>query len=400
MSLAYKQSAALILAASFASTIGGLPFNSLPILLGSLADSFGFEMQAIGMLGSICFAGYLLGTLLSVVIISRFCLRKLTITCSVFSVVLLLLSSVSDANWQMPLWAFIGFFAALMTCLGLRVIGQMINKERALGVRQGIELGVTAMVLFVIPAYVITAFGYAGTAVSLSLIILVLSISVFWLPKNTHLDTTDSSIKTQLDIPLGAWLALAVFLIFATGNIALWAFLERMGNSIELAPTQMGVVFAVLKLLGGAAAFSVALVGSRLGLHKPYLIVFIVLTIGLYLIWLSFAGGAKQFTLFALGAWIWEVAFTWGCVFQTAAIARLDPKGRAIMLIPAAFGVSAMIGPALGGWLATSGYHSILVLAFGATVVAVICFMGPLANRQRQLFSKQLSELNAQRNPL
>lgn len=400
MSLAYKQSAALILAASFASTIGGLPFNSLPILLGSLADSFGFEMQAIGMLGSICFAGYLLGTLLSVVIISRFCLRKLTITCSVFSVVLLLLSSVSDANWQMPLWAFIGFFAALMTCLGLRVIGQMINKERALGVRQGIELGVTAMVLFVLPAYVITAFGYAGTAVSLSLIILVLSISVFWLPKNTHLDTTDSSIKTQLDIPIGAWLALAVFLIFATGNIALWAFLERMGNSIELAPAQMGVVFAVLKLLGGAAAFSVALVGSRLGLHKPYLIVLIVLTIGLYLIWLSFAGGAKQFMLFAMGAWIWEVAFTWGCVFQTAAIARLDPKGRAIMLIPAAFGVSAMIGPALGGWLATSGYNSILVLAFGTTVVAVICFMGPLANRQRQLFSKQLSELNAQRTPL
>ena len=395
MSLAYKQSAALILAASFASTIGGLPFNSLPILLGSLADSFGFEMQVIGMLGSICFAGYLIGTLSSVVIISRFCLRKLTVTCSISSVMLLLLSSVSDANWQMPLWAFIGFFAALMTCLGLRIIGQMVNKERTLGVRQGIELGVTAIVLFVIPAYVISAFGYAGTAVSLSLIILALSVSVFWLPKNTHLDTTDNSIKNQFDIPRCAWLALTVFLIFATGNIALWAFLERMGNSIELAPAQLGVVFAVLKLLGGAAAFSVALVGSRLGLQKPYLIVLIVLTIGLYFIWLSFAGGDEQFMFFAMGAWIWEVAFTWGCVFQTAAIARLDPKGRAIMLIPAAFGVSAMIGPALGGWLAASGYNSILVLAFATTVVAVSCFMGPLASRQRQLFNKQISELNA-----
>lgn len=48
MGLAHKQTAALILAASFASTIGGLPFNSLPILLGSLADSFGFEVQTIG----------------------------------------------------------------------------------------------------------------------------------------------------------------------------------------------------------------------------------------------------------------------------------------------------------------------------------------------------------------
>ena len=285
-----------------------------------------------------------------------------------------------------------------MTCLGLRIIGQMVNKERALGVRQGIELGVTALVLFMLPAYVITPFGYAGTALSLSLIILVLSISVFWLPKNTHVDGTDSSIKAQLNIPRAAWLALAVFLIFATGNIALWAFLERMGNIIELAPAQMGLVFAILKLLGGAAAFSVALAGSRLGLQKPYLIVLIVLTFGLYLIWLSFTAGTKQFMLFAMGAWIWEVAFTWGCVFQTAAIARLDPKGRAIMLIPAAFGLSAMIGPALGGWLATSGYNSILVLAFGTTLTAVICFMGPLASRQRQLFSKQLSQINVNVN--
>ena len=391
MNVTYKQSTALILAASFASTIGGLPFNSLPIMLGSLSDTFGFEMQTIGLLGSICFAGYLFGTLSSVIIISRFCLRKLTVICSVLSVALLLFSSVSDANWQIPLWALIGFFAALMTCLGLKIIGQLANKERGLGIRQGVELGVTAAVLFVLPAFVISQYGYAGAAISLSLIILVLSISVFWLPKNNHLDGVNSDIKSQLNIPITAWYALAVFLIFASGNIALWAFLERMGNNIALAPAQMGIVFAVLKLLGGAAAFSVALIGSRLGLRKPYLIVLIVLTLGLYLIWLSFTSNQNQFMLFAMGAWIWEIAFTWGCVFQTAAVARLDSQGRAIMLIPAAFGVSAMIGPALGGWLAATGYSGILVLAFATTLMAVLCFVGPLANRQRHLFSEHVS---------
>ena len=214
MQTATKQTAALILAASFASTIGGLPFNSLPILLGSLADTFGFELQTVGLLGSICFAGYLIGTLSSVMIISRFCLRKLTIVCAVSSIILLIASSLSDAILQMPLWGGIGFFAALMTCLGLRIIGQMANKERALGVRQGIELGVTALVLFVLPAYVISQYAYAGAAVSLSLIIAFLSLSVFWLPKDTHLESTDNSIKAQLNIPTGAWLALLVFLVF------------------------------------------------------------------------------------------------------------------------------------------------------------------------------------------
>jgi len=36
-----------MLAASLASIIGGLPFNTLPILPGSLADSVGFEPARI-----------------------------------------------------------------------------------------------------------------------------------------------------------------------------------------------------------------------------------------------------------------------------------------------------------------------------------------------------------------
>jgi len=391
MRVVSQHSLALILAASFASTIGGLPFNSLPILLGSLADTFNFAPQEIGLLGSICFAGYLLGTLSSVLLINRFCWRQLTVTCAVASCLLLLLSAISAAYWQMPLWALIGFFAALMTCLGLRIIGQMINKERALGVRQGIELGVTSLVLFALPAFIISQFGYTGAALSLSLIIIMLSLSAFWLPKNTHLDTEHSSIKAQLNIPKSAWMALLVFLIFATGNIALWAFLERIGHSLQLDPAELGIVFAVLKLLGGAAAFSVALVGNKLGLYKPYIIVLSVLTLGLYLIWLSLVDVSNQFLLFAMGAWIWEVAFTWGCVFQTAAVARLDSKGSAIMLIPAAFGVSAMVGPALGGWLASSGYQDVLFLAFATSLVAVICFIGPLAVHQRQVISDPLA---------
>lgn len=378
-----QYSLALMLAASFASTIGGLPFNSLPILLGALADTFSMGPAEIGLLGSICFAGYFAGTLSSVLIINRICWRKLTMMSAVASCSLLLLSSVSGAEWQMPLWALIGFFAALMTCLGLRIMGQMLNKERALGVRQGIELGVTAMVLFVLPAYIISQFGYAGAAMALSVIIMLLSISVFWLPKDSHLATERQSLKSQLNIPTSAWLALLVFLIFATGNIALWAFLERIGNGIELAPAQLGIVFAVLKLLGGAAALSVALVGDKLGLRKPYMIVMSVLVIGLYLIWASLSAQSNQFMLFAMGSWIWEVAFTWGCVYQTAAVARLDQQGRAIMLIPAAFGISAMAGPALGGWLASSGYENVLLLAFGTSLVAVMCFIGPLAVRQR-----------------
>ena len=71
-------------------------------------------------------------------------------------------------------------------------------------------------------------------------------------------------------------LCLAVFFLFLTGNIALWAFLERIGAAIPIAAAQMGIVFAVLKLLGGVAAFSVAAVGDRAGQRAPYVVVLVL----------------------------------------------------------------------------------------------------------------------------
>ncbi|HRD83744.1 MAG TPA: hypothetical protein PLF63_01085, partial [Rubrivivax sp.] len=63
---------------------------------------------------------------------------------------------------------------------------------------------------------------------------------------------------------------MAIFFVFLVGNIALWAFLERIGAGLKIAGAQMGLVFAVLKLLGGAAAFFVAWVGERGGRRLPF----------------------------------------------------------------------------------------------------------------------------------
>lgn len=71
MNMSGRKTMAIMLAASFASTIGGLPFNTLPILLGSMVDSLGFSVERVGLLGAVCFAGYLLGTLMAVVLIDR-----------------------------------------------------------------------------------------------------------------------------------------------------------------------------------------------------------------------------------------------------------------------------------------------------------------------------------------
>jgi predicted MFS family arabinose efflux permease len=159
-----------------------------------------------------------------------------------------------------------------------------------------------------------------------------------------------------LALPAAAWAALAVFFLFLVGNIGLWAFLERIGASLAIAPAQMGTVFAVLKLLGGAAAFAVALLGHRLLPRTAFAGMLLLIGAGLALL-----AGATDFVSFAVGAWTWEFAFTCGCVLQVAAIARSDASGRAVVLVPAAFALASMAGPALAGFAAADGRFGLLL---------------------------------------
>ena len=109
-----------ILAASIASTIGGLPSNSLPVMLGSLADSFDLDSRSVGNIGSICFAGYLVGTLGSPFWINRLNWRTLTVASTLGTAGAFAVSSqLSNIEALYLTWAFIGFFASTMTCLGM-----------------------------------------------------------------------------------------------------------------------------------------------------------------------------------------------------------------------------------------------------------------------------------------
>jgi MFS family permease len=367
-----SQVMSVMLAASVASTIGGLPFNALPVMLGSLAEAFNLEPAAVGYMGSVCFAGYLTGTLGAPFWIERLNWRLLTVLSAAGTAGAFGLSAATpDLKGQVFAWALIGFFASTMTCLGMRILSDLPDKVRAFGVRQGVELSVTAAVLFALPPLVIAHWHYVGAATALAIVVVMLALSAWWVPARpllahmaqaggTTLVNAEAAAApvTKPQIPMGAWIGLVVFFVYLVGNIGLWAFLERIGAGLRLEPTQTGIVFAVLKLLGGVAAFSIGLLGERWSPRRAHGVAWLLLVAGLAML-----AAATAFLGFALGAWVWEFAFTCGCVLQAAHIARSDPGGRAILLVPAAFALASMVGPALAGQLYAPGAHSVLALA-------------------------------------
>jgi hypothetical protein len=365
---------AFILSASLASTIGGLPFNVLPVMLGSLADSFKLDAQTTGMIGSVCFAGYLVGTLGAPFWMNRVNWRILTIVSAIGTAASFAASSQIDTlEWLVVVWALIGFFASTMTCLGMRILSDLPDKVRAFGTRQGVELSVTAAVLFALPPLIISHYKYPGAALSLAAVVAILGLSAFWVPTGA-LPNQDAAVAAQdapasgAYLPMVAWQSLALFFVFLVGNIGLWAFLERIGSALQIAPAEMGIVFAVLKLLGGVAAFFTAAVGDRVGPVRAAW--WVVGAVGLGLVLLQ---TATAFIGFALGAWIWEFAFTCGCVFHAASIARSDPSGRAVMLVPAVFALSSMAGPGLAGQIVAGGnFVGLLAFALASTLLPAL----------------------------
>lgn len=380
---------AIMLSASLASTIGGLPFNSLPVMLGSMADSFALDSKTVGLLGSTCFAGYLVGTLGAPFWMNRLNWRLLTIISAAGTAASFAFSAtVLRLDALYLIWALIGFFASTMTCLGMRILSDLPNKVRAFGVRQGVELSVTSAVLFILPPLLIATWKYHGAALGLAAVVTLLGLSALWVPTRP-LTATSAEPSSKSALPAASWHALFVFFLFLIGNIGLWAFLERIGSSLRVAQTEMGLVFAVLKLLGGIAAFSVAIAGDRLSQRQSFLLVMAGISLGLFLL-----AAGKTFMPFALGAWIWEFSFTCGCVFQTAAIARTDPSGRAIVLVPGVFALSSMVGPGLAGYLLSDGsFGPLLGLAFASSLVPVI--VNTFGNRQPPLISLQ-PDLNSE----
>ena len=56
-------------------------------------------------------------------------------------------------------------------------------------------------------------------------------------------------------------------------------------------------------------------------------------------------------------------------------IARSDTSGRAIVLVPAVFALSSMLGPGLAGQLAAGGqFGGLLLLALGSTLAPVLFY--------------------------
>jgi len=110
-----------------------------------------------------------------------------------------------------------------------------------------------------------------------------------------------------------SWTVLGIFTIYLLANVGLFFFLYVIAQKFEPSAAQNGLMFGVLKWLGGVAGAVGAIIGARAGLKLPHITAFGILVLGVLGLML-----APNFEVFMISSWVWEFGFTLGCLYQTA----------------------------------------------------------------------------------
>ncbi len=354
----------IIITVSMVSAIGGLVFNTMPLMLNAVGETLKLGEAELGILYSSTGLGYLAGTLSGPLWVDRFSWKKSSrIICGLAAGGFILSAHMSGAMLYVS-WVMFGFFCAMMHALTMRILADMPNPEQAYGVRLSVELITISALLFVLPILFIANYGYQGAAYGLALAVLLLGLGTFIMPAY---GTTSETVQVQSypgwEQAKYGWLAVGFFTIYLTANVGMWGFLANIGQKFSPSNEEIGMLFSVLKLLGGVAGFAGALIGIKLGFKRTHLYCYLILLFGVIGLW-----QAQNFMQFMIAAWVWEFGFTLGCLYQTAAIARFDPSNRLVVLVTTAFGISILSGGGLAGTILESAgalplYMTVLVFS-------------------------------------
>ena len=376
---------AFTLSASIASTIGGLPFNALPVMLGSLADSFALDPQAVGLMGSVCFAGYLAGTLVAPLWINRMNWRVLTAASATGTAASFALSAqVSGVTMLYAVWAVLG---ASMAATLYEPAFNVLTKRYPERYTQGITAltlvgGFASTLCFPAVAMLQDALGWRA---ALAVIGAVLLVGVA--PLHAWALRGPAIVAARVAPALGSestlhdalrersfWLLTACFTLYAFCSAALWAHVmpafDAKGLSrahalavvMAIGPSQVGsrLVFAALGRRWSLRALGCVVLA---GLPVSLLIFALGHTLAALMVFAVLFGTANGLVTIVRGGLLPQY-------FGRAHIGRISGAMSALGLL------SRSAAPLVAAWLllVLPGYDELLRALAALAVLAVLAF--------------------------
>lgn len=355
-----------------------------PMIVGGVIDSYGFTEQQAGMLASLEGMGLVVASILATVWIRKRSWTGVLFFGLLLTAALNLISSNLDEFVPLTIVRFFaGFTGGTVFAVAVVALGDNREPDRAFGIAQAMQ-GAMMFVAFATAPALMRAFGVSGLFYMLAAASLLMMLSLFRFPDQGVIRT---ALATEAEAGNGntrlIWLGLFASFIFFLNIFGLWAFVERIGQAAQLPPNTIGLALGVSQIAAIGGALAAALASDRYGRILPLLIVLV----GQSLVLWALVGKFGSVTFF-IGTSIFQALFMVAVSYQMGAIARIDIKGKFLVLMTAAQGLGAAFGPSIAAALIREGddYSGINLMAGFCCLFGCLLFVF-IIRRSHQLMA-------------
>jgi predicted MFS family arabinose efflux permease len=366
-----------ILAAVIISIVGNAVFIGMPMLVGSLADTLGFDEQQLGWLASADLMGIFVASIAASLLVNRVN-RQLLVYIGISVAIMANFSSTIfhqfDSLFIIRIIAGLG--EGMCYSVGVATIAGTHKTARNFSILLFVLVAVNAIELYTFPS-ISEQWGVDGIFLFFCAAFVMTYIFVPWLPR-TNKEANNSQIPTSNDhvnkgrIPAWIpWLCLAAVACVYINVGAFWAFIERLGVDASLSDDFISNTLALGTLFTLSGCAIATWMGNKYGQSKPLIAAFALMTAILFL--LAFKVTPISYVV---AATVFNFCWLFIDVFQLGTIGNIDHSGKYAALVPGAQGLTQSISPAVAGFILSEGYGyaGVMMLCAAGTISAMIIY--------------------------
>jgi predicted MFS family arabinose efflux permease len=359
---------------SVIGTVTLMPLLVLPAMVGVLVDEAGLSESFAGWVASANFFGGALAGLLIALRIHRLDLRRIAALGLAIAIVGDVVSAyvAAPSEWFLLLRFFTGLAAGTAHVAALSAFARHDDVERGYGLFVTLQFIVSGLGLYVLPVYS-QQLGVSGMYLMFAVLEMFALLLLGKLPGKASDHWSGAPQNTELGVLLAGVTIVAMlgYGMFEAANTAQFTYFERLGVALDYSDRQIGTALLVASLIGIPGAFTIVVIGKRLGRRGPLAFGIAVAITGLVL-------------LITTRSYPWYFAascclgFSWAfCLpyFQSL-MASLDPDGSAIAAGSSAATIGGAGGPGLAALIVGDGnYQYVFMLSIVLFSIAVTCFL-------------------------
>ncbi len=376
---------------AFLATAGLFYVNIMSAIVDGLVSGLGFTDAQAGQVAAVNTYGAAIGAAIAIYSIARIPWRRMSLACLLILLAIDLLSPwAASPEAMIALRALHGLVGGLLVGTGMGVIGRTANPDRSFGMLLFVQFGLGGLGVLLLPRLV-PLFGVAPLFLSLALFSLVTLMMLPFLPDYPPRQVPAPKAGTGTVNWTPLVLAVAALFLFQAANMALLAYIFRLGIESGLSRDLTSGALGLATWVALAGPLLVMVLGRRHGRFGLLFIGMLLTLCGNALFHWSEQGAIYLLANCATG-------ITWGLVvpYLFGMASEFDGTGRTA----AGAGVVSKLGLASGPLVASfilgsgAGFSVLINAALGALVLAMLLMLPPafmLDRKARSAKEEQLS---------